>query len=218
MSVVRSPLNSQAASGSVGALTYKIRSRTQVCTLRAGAVYTSTPARDLTSWVAGELSLGWKALAPDQRATWNAWAQTHPESHKFGQVGPISGHNWYCRLGSVMLRLGNPPISEPAPAPAWPALLTLNVSPDDPGVGALHLPDYPGPSSTFQLDMRYQPVLSPGRRPLFARSLHFSYEAPESQYLLFPVPGPGRRPLWLRYLDPTTGHLSHAELHDLTWL
>jgi len=101
MAVVKDPLHSTDARGSVGGLTYSNVRGGNIVKRKSGPsvgyLPTQTRVRSLMSY----LSRQWGELSDAQRASWQSWANDHPGIDKFGDPFIMSGSNAYTKLNFV---------------------------------------------------------------------------------------------------------------------
>lgn len=84
--------------------------------------------------ILGACSSAWKALTEEQKAGWNAWAQTNPIIDRLGAQQVLAGNVAYISLNHRILQAAETPIDDPPVSDAPQPLLTLVLSADI-GVG-----------------------------------------------------------------------------------
>jgi len=105
MALVKNPLMSYEAAGSVAGVTYSKGP--------GGAQAKRKPIPSASMWgmrprirsILGWLSRQWASLSDLQRESWRDWALDHPGSNKFGDPFIMSGANAYVMLNHAAVRL-----------------------------------------------------------------------------------------------------------------
>jgi len=78
----------------------------------------------------GTLSQNWQELTATQRASWTAWAQSHPVLNRLGESRVLTGSQSYVKINAVIDNAGGTIIDVPPVGTAPDSLITLTVEYD----------------------------------------------------------------------------------------
>lgn len=202
MATVQSPLQSAAAKGSVGEVTYSVYRSTNVARKRS---YPSQPRTIRQLQIRAFLttsSRAWAALTANQRDAWGVYAMLHPSPDKFGNSRTVSGFDWYCATALLLLDLGKavagaPPIINP---PGAVAALVLT-----PAAGAISFAFTAHAGTDTSIDIWLKGPHSVGRLPDLASAKHQTYAPGETTPKVVSGLAVGYYTAWVRFIDETTG-------------
>jgi hypothetical protein len=108
-------------------------------------------------------SRAWGLLSPEQQASWNTWAQSHPITDRLGQKQVLFGAGCYTQLNSRLLYAGDTAISVP-PATSPPGPLTTLTAVVDASAHTCILTTVPTPlGANNRLWIEMAVVNAPGR-------------------------------------------------------
>lgn len=129
MALVKNPLMSAEARGSIGGITYSMSYAGPVCKIKAHPPTRMRSLQPHNRARLGWLARQWGGLTDAQRDSWEAWAEDHPEPDRFGGTFIMSGINALCKLNYQALRLisGKTLMSLPPEDPPAASLATLTV-------------------------------------------------------------------------------------------
>jgi len=137
MAVVKSPLNSMDARGSVGGVTYSFTRGGYTAKRKPKPTRRLRAAVNLVRSILGYLARQWGELSNEQRESWGTWALTHPGTDKFGDPFIMSGFNAFIMLNHHRMRIDPgeayevlPPEDPPASSPL---VLSAAAGAGDPG-------------------------------------------------------------------------------------
>lgn len=76
------------------------------------------------------LSQDWQALTAAQRASWEAWADSHQVINRLGEPRTLTGHQAYIKLNAIIDNAGGTTISVPPVGTAPDALTSIELDGD----------------------------------------------------------------------------------------
>lgn len=142
------------ARGSVSGITmsrskFGATHRAKVSPIQPGATKQGE-ARNLLSW----LSKVWSTtLNATERAQWNSYALTAPQTNVFGQVSYLTGHQLFVRLSSNIFRTGGAISNTPPATTSEPGLVSLSLATSNGAGGTFDLtfvnPTLPGSAQLY---------------------------------------------------------------------
>ncbi len=107
-------------------------------------------ARNLLSWVSQVWST---VLSVSDRAQWNSYALTNPQTNVFGQTSYLSGHQLFVRCSSNIFRTGGAISNTPPATTSQVGLITLSLTTGSSGGGTFDLtftaPTLPGSANLY---------------------------------------------------------------------
>lgn len=172
MALVKNPLYSSDARGSVGGITFSRSFAGNVAKIKARPPRRARRTQPLNRSILSFLARAWGGLTDVQRDSWEQWALNHPEQDKFGGTFIMSGICAYEKLNHHALRLGGvgsnnslPPTDPPA---AEIATFTVSTGITNPGDIDIALTvNGTGDSSDFIEIQIAGPFQSKGRQEVF---------------------------------------------------
>jgi len=105
MALVKNPLMSYDAAGSVSGVTYSKGPGGNQAKRKPIPVTSTMGYRPRVRSILGWLSRIWGDLTDGQRDSWREWAIDHPASNKFGDPFIMSGSNAFVKLNHAAVRL-----------------------------------------------------------------------------------------------------------------
>lgn len=76
-------------------------------------------------------------ITESDRAQWNAFALLNPQTNPFGQIGYLSGMNWFVKLNAEFVATGGSIIATPPASGTYPAGTTVTFVADSSAGGSL---------------------------------------------------------------------------------
>lgn len=165
-----------------------------------------------------DASRAWAGITVQQRADWETYAASHPETDWTNNVKRLTGHNFYCRCYCRALLVGGSAIAE-APGEAAPAQHALTaVEYDAGGGGVIRAAGAAAPAAgTVQVFYAVGP-LSVGRNPKFqGAAIVAQWENGQaSPKTLVAAPSSGKWGIWAQTIDISTGLASARTMYEVT--
>lgn len=138
MAIVKDPLYSSDARGTIGGVTFSKSFAGNIAKIHPvpprRARTTQPGNRHLLAW----LARFWGELSDSARVSWKTWALNHPEPDKFGGTFIMSGINAFVKLNHTAMRIFGssaqmtlPPADPPAASVATLAAVAGAVDPGD---------------------------------------------------------------------------------------
>jgi len=208
VAIVRDPLHSVAATGSIGSQTYCRRGARTYARPSGGSPYVATPDRLVQTALMTYLAHEWQALNPGEHNEWREYAALHPLTSKLGVNYWLSGYNWWVRRSVLSHPLTGHTAVDAFGSPPWASLTGLLLTPADPGWCDWEAtPAITQPTDT-RADVWVQGPYPPSRRSLIrkARRLityEFNYIDGELNF-----GASGHYALWIRWIQTMTGKTS----------
>lgn len=167
--------------GSVGGATFSHNRGGSYVKRRGTPTNPNSIAQTEIRGILSDLSAAWGALSTSDRAAWNLWADSNPQTDSLGNTVAWTGHQAYIGLNSRLKLAGatvnsTPPITG---APAAPASITPTLT--EPGEVSIAYTATPMPAGTRML-VWWTKLGGPGQDPNFnqARLLLISTSADAS--------------------------------------
>lgn len=104
MALVKNPLMSLEARGTIGGITYTWSLAGWIAKSKPRPAGSIDGVRPWIRSILGWLSRQWGRLTDDQRQAWRDWALEHPGTNKFGDSFIMSGINAYIKLNHSAVR------------------------------------------------------------------------------------------------------------------
>jgi len=183
MAIVKNPLQSEEASGSVGGVTHARWRGNKVVRIRPIPTQPRTSRQSAVRNIIATLSRAWAALTDAQRTAWRNYADQHPTTNRLGQQVTPTGFNQYVGLNFFLLDNADSAIDSPPSVPpsASIATLTLIGAPSSGVGGEVGVTTSGTPSASAYVDYQLAgPFQSPGRRAQESDYRHKEYTAGNS--------------------------------------
>ena len=205
MAKVTDPLRSTEARGKVGGTQYNTWRGLRTTRTNVGpGGYNNAPQTAVRTITKGNTAQ-WKLLTDAQRARWNHYALTHPQSDWTGHPLRLSGYNWYirCNYWRVFLSLSRLSVPPTAPGPPAPGNLACVRSGTD---AYFTWSAIPGRSHTNDRLLIYRVGPHSAGRNIFLQLAKYLEGVNYTNYSRYsPIPSSGRWSYWVYNLDRATG-------------
>lgn len=196
------PLHSSEARGRMGGLVFNTWRGLNVVKQSTSPANPRSPVQLKIRGISVGLTRSWQAETAANQATWNAYAATHVETDGMGSPKRLSGMNWYLRLNSRLIYIGQPKaVAAPVvPGPATPA--GYNAAN---GVGS-SVVTWTSPGGTaHQMQIYYQGPHSTGRLGKIEMAKYWAVVTAESATATVTPLGVGRYTIFSRFVLEANG-------------
>jgi len=218
MTLLRDPLDSDAANGSSGDLTFVCRRGSTYAYPRTPVPWVSTTGRDNHRSLLQDLAYWWSAISDAQRAAWRVYAETHLSVNRLHQPIGWSAFDWFLHYSLPTYRGAGAMVLDPPPPLRLPNPAVISAFPDDVNIGGAALsPEFPNPHLCV-FEAWFEPIRAAHLAPRRRLALLFSAAPAESYQITFAAPYSGFARLWTRIVDVPTGHRSIWQHWNITWL
>ena len=155
-------------SGSIGGHTYSHNKGGQYIRRRSIPVNPTSTRQTLSRSRLATASAAWGALTPDQRASWNTYAEVHPVTDALGSSIQLSGQQAYVALSARCQAMGvaSPPTAPATEIPTPPGTVVVTLT----APRTISVAFTPTLANGQRLVCRQCPPGTPGRDPNIRQS------------------------------------------------
>lgn len=204
MATVKNPLQSEAAIGSVGGVTYGVHKQTNVARSRSTPANPQSARQLAIRAIQTTVSRAWAGLDAGERTSWDDYAAAHPVTDKFGLPQTLSGFNWFCGFTAILLDMGFAQVDSAPSTPAPGAVAGLNGTG---GAGQISVAFTAHGGTATQIDIWGIGPHSAGRAVKLANAVHKAYGPGETTPLVVSGLAAGLWTIWARFADEATGQV-----------
>jgi hypothetical protein len=213
MAVVTAPLMSAEARGRVGGVVHGTWRGRSYVKAKTGPAQPRTALQLTLRSIAITVARGWQSLSATNQALWNDYAAAHTETNWTGNAIRLTGANWYTRLGTRLVRLGNATVDAPPTSPAPPGPDSVAVSAS--GQKVVVTWSDPGTPAT-NADIWLSGPHSAGQQPRFPKARYLASVAMTAETYSSPDVPNGTYDLWIRAIDTANGLVSLFQVGSTT--
>lgn len=127
MAKVKMPLMSAEVRGALGGIVFNTWKGINYVKTNTSPTGQGTAKRLAAQALLIQVSQLWKGLTDPNRAAWAAYAAAHPVTDWTGAPKHLTGQNWFVKLTTQLLRLGNAAVDTPPVVNAPDALTAFTV-------------------------------------------------------------------------------------------